>query len=125
MSVKSENGSGAFLPRITDGWLAAIALFCAIGTNGCSPGLRQEEVSVSGEALFLRHCAGCHPQGRNLIYPQKDLRRLTLAANGITTPKDIVKVMRNPGRGMTRFDRSTITDAEALRIGSYVLETFR
>lgn len=103
----------------------AVMLLCGAGAGGCTDRNRVERPSTSGEALFLRHCAGCHPQGRNLLYPQKDLQRLTLAANGITTPEGIVRVMRNPGRGMTRFDRTTLPDAEALLIGRYVLESFR
>jgi cytochrome c6 len=92
---------------------------------GCSGGSQREQAGTTGNALFLRHCAGCHPDGKNLIYPQKDLHRMTLAANGITQPKDIVAVMRNPGKGMTRFDRTLIPDAEAFLIATYVMETFR
>lgn len=102
--------------------LAALLLSVAVG---CSQETSQEQAVLTGEALFLRHCAGCHPQGRNLLYPQKDLRRLTLAANGITKPEDIMNSMRNPGTGMTRFDRSVISDAEAQRIADYILTTFR
>jgi len=107
---------------IRAGVLAGIAVTVVAG---CSGGARQEETGASGEALFLRHCAGCHPDGKNVIYPQKDLRAMTLAANGITKPEDIVAVMRNPGKGMTRFDRTVIADEEAHRVAEYVLETFR
>ena len=105
--------------------LAVVTVCCSVSLAGCSSGSDHEQSGPSGESLFLQHCSGCHPQGRNLLYPQKDLQKLTLAANGITTPGDIVKIMRNPGRGMTRFDRSVIPDADALRIGEYVLTTFR
>jgi len=102
------------------------ALFCfALGAVGCSTGSRPETSGASGEELFLRRCAGCHPQGRNLLYPQKDLKRLTLVANGISTPQDIKRILRNPGKGMPQFGPAVISDAEALRIGTYVLETFR
>lgn len=105
--------------------LCLIMISISLIQSGCSDHSLQEQTTASGEALFLRHCAGCHPQGRNLLYPQKDLRRLTLAANGIATPEDIVKVMRNPGKGMTRFDRTTIPDDEARRIANYLLEAFK
>ena len=107
---------------IRAGVLAGIAVTVVAA---CSGGARQEEVGASGESLFLRHCAGCHPDGKNIIYPQKDLRAMTLAANGITKPEDIVAVMRNPGRGMPRFDRAVIADGEARRIAEYVLQFFR
>ena len=107
---------------IRAGVLAGIAVTVVAA---CSGGARQEEAGASGEALFLRHCAGCHPDGKNIIYPQKDLRAMTLAANGITKPEDIVAVMRNPGRGMPRFDRAVIADGEARRIAEYVMQLFR
>lgn len=80
---------------------------------------------ATGEELFLLHCSGCHPGGKNLKYPAKSLDRLTLAANGITTPAGIVKKMRHPDPGMRRFDRSVLSDSEARRIAEYVLATFR
>ena len=105
--------------------LAAVLLLSAIMAAGCSSETRREQSGPSGEDLFRRHCAGCHPDGKNLIYPSKDLRRLTLAANGISQPEDIVTVLRNPGRGMTRFDRTVIPDDEARRIAAYVMAAFR
>jgi cytochrome c6 len=107
---------------IRAGVLAGIAVTVVAG---CSGGAQLEEAGASGQALFVRHCAGCHPDGKNVIYPQKDLRAMTLAANGITKPEDIIAVMRNPGRGMPRFDQAVIADGEALRVAVYVLETFR
>ena len=50
---------------------------------------------------------------------------MTLAANGISQPEDIIVLLRNPGRGMPRFDRSTIPDDEARNIAVYVMSTFR
>ena len=100
-------------------------ILAAIMATGCSPETKQEQTGPSGESLFLRHCAGCHPEGKNLIYPPKDLRRMTLAANGISQPEDIVALLRNPGRGMPRFDRTVIPDDEARRIAAYVMAAFR
>lgn len=80
---------------------------------------------ATGEQLFKQHCVACHPDGGNTITPQK-----TLSAKGmkerskITTPEDIVKVMRNPGPGMNKFDETTIPDSDARKIGEYILITF-
>jgi mono/diheme cytochrome c family protein len=71
------------------------------------------------------HCSGCHPGGGNVKYPQKSLDRVTLAANGITTPQQIVRLMRHPGRGMKAFDRRTVSDPDALKMAAYILATFR
>ena len=71
------------------------------------------------------HCSGCHPGGGNAKYPQKSLDRMTLAANGITTPQLIVYLMRHPGRGMKAFGRETLSDADARKVAEYVLATFK
>ncbi|MHC1697130.1 MAG: c-type cytochrome [Geobacteraceae bacterium] len=89
--------------------------------TGCS----NRHGSTSGEQLFSVHCAGCHPGGSNTITPLKTLKTADLQANMITTPEDIVEKMRNPGPGMPRFTEAMIPKKEALRIGTYVLKTFR
>lgn len=77
-----------------------------------------------GQALFQQHCAVCHPGGGNIINPLKALDGDTLAANGIETVGDIVDNMRQPGPGMTRFDKEMLSDREAGRIAEYILQTY-
>jgi len=81
--------------------------------------------STSGEQLYSLHCAGCHPAGSNTINPAKTLKTADLRKNAITTPADIVEKLRNPGPGMPRFTEAMIPEKEALRIGKYVLNTFK
>ena len=87
-----------------------------------------------GESLFKKHCAPCHPQGNNIVNPQKTLFKKDLDANNIYTAADILKKMRNPGpfpehpqawAGMKLFDERTVTDDDALKIADYILKTFR
>ncbi len=114
-----ENRTGALLPVLLVGTLLA---------TGCSESSRtggRSEEGEGGAQLFARYCATCHPGGGNILNPSKTLQRLTLAANGITTPEGIVARMRNPGRGMKRFDPEEISDAKGRRIAAYILETFR
>jgi cytochrome c6 len=92
--------------------------------TGCSPSSRTGG-GESGAALFAANCATCHPNGSNVINPSKSLLRLTLAANGITTPEGIVHRMRNPGPGMKRFDPAELSDEDARKIAAYILATFR
>lgn len=80
---------------------------------------------ISGEMEFKGHCAVCHPDGGNIVNPQKTLKKKDLSANGIKKPGDIVKKMRNPGPGMTAFDTKTVSDKEALAIAQYILKTFK
>ena len=82
------------------------------------------EKQKSGEALFNEYCAICHPNGGNIVSPEHPLHKEHLKTTKITTPEDIVHVMRNPGPGMTKFDEQTIPDRDALKIGEYILNTF-
>jgi len=79
----------------------------------------------AGASAFEANCSECHPGGRNIVTPAKDLRVLTLRANGITTPQDIIAKMRKPGPGMTRFDPKDLPDKDALEIAEYILATFK
>lgn len=79
----------------------------------------------SGEALFKQHCAVCHPDGGNIVNPQKTLHRETREANGFKTADDIVRNMRNPGPGMTKFDETLLPEQDARAIADYVLKTFK
>jgi cytochrome c6 len=81
--------------------------------------------AMAGEAGFKQHCAVCHPDGGNIVNPQKTLRKKDLDANNIKTATDIVKIMRKPGPGMTAFDANTVPDKDAKEIADYILTTFK
>lgn len=78
-----------------------------------------------GEQAFIKHCAVCHANGGNIINSAKTLNKKVLAANGIKSPANIVKNMRDPGPAMTRFDKETIDDKTAKAIADYILKTFK
>jgi mono/diheme cytochrome c family protein len=79
----------------------------------------------TGESLFKQHCKTCHKNGGNIINKAKPIGRASLAERGISSPEDIVRVMRNPGPKMKKYDESMIPDKEALSIGQYILDTFK
>ncbi len=79
---------------------------------------------VDGKAVFDKNCASCHKGGGNVVNPVKTLSRSDREANGIKSPGDIVKIIRNPGPGMPAFDQSAISDEEANAVAEYVLNTF-
>jgi len=81
--------------------------------------------SQPGETLFKQHCAACHPAGGNIINTQKTLHKKSMEANKIKTAQDIIKTMRNPGPGMTKFDAKMIPDKDARRIADYIIATFK
>jgi cytochrome c6 len=79
---------------------------------------------IDAKAEFDKHCAVCHPSGGNIINKAKPLTKEARTTNGIKSWKDIVAKMRNPGPGMTKFDKKTISDKEAKAIAEYILKTF-
>ncbi|HMK59763.1 MAG TPA: c-type cytochrome [Dissulfurispiraceae bacterium] len=85
----------------------------------------KKHTKMSGEVEFKNHCSECHPDGGNIINPAKTLHAKDLKANGVNKASDIVAKMRNPGPGMTKFDRKTMPDAEAKAIADYVMKTFK
>ncbi len=101
------------------------ALSLCSGALLCAAVLAAEKQVTAGEALFKKHCAVCHPDGGNVINPNKTLKGKSLEANNVKTEKDIIAKMRNPGPGMARFDEKTVPEAEARQIAEYVLKTFK
>jgi mono/diheme cytochrome c family protein len=89
------------------------------------PGQQSASTAKTGEELFKQMCAQCHPDGGNTVNPKKTLHRQSLEANNITKPEDIVKIMRNPGAGMNKFDEATLPEKDALTIAEYVLNAFQ
>jgi cytochrome c6 len=81
--------------------------------------------SGEGEALYKKHCAICHPDGGNIINSKKTLHKNDLDASNIKTAEDIVKTMRNPGPGMTKFPEEKISNEDATKIAEYILKTFQ
>ena len=78
-----------------------------------------------GKQLFNEHCVVCHPDGGNIINPEKTLHKKELNEHKLTRADDIVALMRNPGPGMTSFDKETIPDEFAEKIARYILDTFK
>jgi cytochrome c6 len=79
----------------------------------------------SGEKLYSKHCAVCHPQGGNIVNPQKALGKKALAANNIKTEEDVIKLLRNGAPGMPKFDDNAISKKDAQEIARYILKTFK
>ena len=86
--------------------------------------LRQAQAQT-GEALFKQYCAPCHTDGGNVSDRERTLHSAALRRHSITTPGAIVNIMRNPGPRMIRFDKTTISDKEAMAIAEYILDTFK
>jgi cytochrome c6 len=80
---------------------------------------------IDGKKEFEEHCVVCHKDGGNMINPTKTLSKKDRDANGVKNAKDIIKLMRKPGAGMTAFDSKTISDKEAKAIADFILKTYK
>jgi cytochrome c6 len=101
--------------------LVSILTICCVGAVASA----EKASKDAGATEFKEHCAICHPEGGNIINPKKTLLKADREANNIRTEADIIKIMRNPGPGMTTFDQKTISDDEAKDIAKYLLKTFK
>ncbi|MBI5102925.1 MAG: c-type cytochrome [Nitrospirae bacterium] len=100
--------------------LSVFILMTAFGTAGVA----QEKSGLTGQELFKEHCAVCHPDGGNIINTSKTLRKADREAHGIRNRSDIIEKMRHPGKGMTSWSASTISDRDAAEIADYILKNF-
>ena len=102
----------------------AIVLTAAALFSFAAAGFAKEETkATSGEELFTKHCVECHPKGRNIANPMKTLHKKDRDANNVKMSQDIINKMRNPGPGMTQFDKTTISDKDAKKIAEYIIKT--
>lgn len=101
-------------------WLAVYAITGVVLTAPAALA-----AGMSGEAGFKEHCVSCHADGGNIIKADKTLSRKDREKSGIRNAKDIVRIMRKPGAGMTAFDKKTISDKDAKAIADYVIKTFK
>lgn len=109
---------------MNNAFLTGVAAFFII-ILGLGANASAADKVASGEELFKKNCQVCHPDGGNIINKEKPITGKALNANGLKTPRDIVKQMRNPGTGMTKFDEQSLSDADAEAIAKYILKTFK
>jgi cytochrome c6 len=100
--------------------LVTVSLFATAGSADTKKGGK-----IDGKKEFQEHCAECHANGGNTIKPDKTLSKKDREANGAKTAKEIIAKMRNPGPGMTKFDKKTISDKEAKAIADYIIQNFK
>lgn len=104
--------------------LAATATLLAVAAFA-GTALADGKGKINAKKEFEEHCAACHADGGNIVNPAKTLSKKDREANKIKTWKDIVATMRNPGMGMTKFEKKDISDKEARAIAEYIIKTFK
>ena len=73
-----------------------------------------------GKNLFNQNCIACHKGGQNVIIPEKNLKRLTLEANGMYSNEAIIYQVLNGKNGMPAFG-GRLTENEIEDISAYVM----
>jgi cytochrome c6 len=74
-----------------------------------------------GKHLFFANCNVCHISGKNLIIPEKDLKKETLEMNGMNNFNSIIYQITNGKNGMPAFG-GRLTELQINALASYVLE---
>jgi cytochrome c6 len=79
---------------------------------------------TEGKRLFLKHCAICHPNGLNVVNPEKTLSKRDLDKNGLRSIDSLVRYMMNPGQGMPKLvhENQEITKEQAKGVAVYILD---
>lgn len=101
----------------------AVGLGTACGNAGTAK-TAAGGAGAEGKKLFEKHCAVCHKDGGNIMNAKKTLKKADMKANGVKGVDGIVKLMRNPGPGMSKFDKKAITDEQAKAIANYIISTY-
>jgi cytochrome c6 len=72
-----------------------------------------------GKNIFSVHCAGCHPNGSNIIRRGKNLRLKALQKNGYDSVDAITTIITNGKNNMSSF-KDRLTEKEINQVAKYV-----
>ena len=76
---------------------------------------------TSAAELFEVHCAGCHPNGANIIRRGKNLKQRALRRNGYESAAAIATLITN-GKGLMSAYGDQLSQEEINSLADYVLE---
>lgn len=75
---------------------------------------------VSGEAVFMNHCMGCHTGGQNNLVPDKPIQGSSKLVSG----KIFSEFVREGAGNMPGFSSDVISEQELNALYDYVSKTF-
>ena len=93
---------------------------CALVTSLWMSSIPIAWAETSGE-LFEVHCAGCHPNGANIIRRGKDLKQKALKRHGYDSAAAIATLITN-GKGLMSAYGDRLNEDEIASLTNYVLE---
>lgn len=73
-----------------------------------------------GAKIFQLNCAGCHPNGNNIVRRGKTLKKNALKRNGIDTIESITHLITNGKNNMSAF-KERLTPQQIENAAFYVL----
>ncbi len=91
MKIKFIPIPNIFLELITFNFFIVLILILSISSFPVSASSIDGN---KGEILFVKHCAGCHIKGGNIIRRNKTLKLKDLHRNGIDSPDEIAKIAK-------------------------------
>jgi cytochrome c6 len=101
--------------------LFSFAIFCLLNLSLISP-VKADTISNSmGEEIFSINCAGCHPNGSNIIRRNKNLRLKTLQKNGYDSVEAIANMVSNGKNNMSAY-KDRLTENEINQVAKYVFQ---
>ena len=76
---------------------------------------------ADGAAIFRANCAGCHPNGGNIIRRGKTLKQRALQRHGVDSLATVTTLVKQGKNNMSAYaDR--LSEAEIEAVATYVLE---
>jgi cytochrome c6 len=91
--------------------IAVIFLVTGIGIG------QDTKKGKTGREEFQTNCSSCHPDGGNVIKPEKPLQ----GSKKLLNFKTFLLWIRNPVKTMTKFPPSQISDKQAQALYDYIL----
>ncbi len=82
--------------------------------------VRAEELN-NGAKIFSIHCAGCHPQGKNIIRRGKNLKLRALQRNKVDNLEAIINLVTYGKNNMSAYEEKLSFD-EIESVSKYVIE---
>ena len=78
-----------------------------------------ETNTTDGAAIFRIHCAGCHPNGGNIIRRGKTLKQRALKRNGMDSRVAIAALVKNGKNNMSAY-KDRLDTPEINAVAAYV-----
>ncbi|MBL1208479.1 c-type cytochrome [Geminocystis sp. GBBB08] len=99
----------------------SLSFFFLLNLYLISPIQAQTLNNLTGKEIFSINCAGCHPNGSNIIRRGKNLRLKTLQKNGYNSVEAIANIITNGKNNMSSF-KDRLTEKEINQVAKYVIE---